>query len=102
VAAGLARQSRYGELSDVFRDRVMVPIRSQGGSVVGFIGRDGEHAGRTLIAHWNGKTWAKASSPDLGSFNEFNAVAASSADDVWAVGAYSTGGPDLTLAMHCC
>jgi hypothetical protein len=66
------------------------------------VGSSARPSGRTLIAHWNGKTWAKALSPDLGSFNEFNAVAASSAGDIWAVGAYSTGGPDLTLAMHCC
>lgn len=44
VAAGLARRSRYGELSDVFRDRVMFPIRTPRGTVAGFIGRAGEHA----------------------------------------------------------
>ena len=44
VAAGLARRSRYGELSDVFRDRVMLPIRTPGGTIAGFIGRSGEHA----------------------------------------------------------
>ena len=66
------------------------------------VGTSARPNGNTLIVHWNGASWAKAPSPDLGSFNEFNAVAGSSAGDVWAVGAYTTGGPGLTLAMHCC
>jgi hypothetical protein len=57
---------------------------------------------RTLAAHWNGKTWTKVPSPDLGSVNEFAAVASSSASNVWMVGSYSNGGPEMTFAMHCC
>jgi DNA primase len=53
VAAGLARRSRYGELSDVFRDRVMFPIRSPRGSIVGFIGRAGEHTGADVPRYLN-------------------------------------------------
>jgi DNA primase len=37
--AGLARRIRSGDLIDVFRDRVMLPVRSPSGMVVGFIGR---------------------------------------------------------------
>lgn len=57
---------------------------------------------RTLAAHWNGKTWAKVPSPDPGTQSLFHAVAASAADNVWAVGSYTTGGPGLALALHCC
>jgi len=53
VAAGLARRSRYGELSDVFRDRVMFPIRSPRGAVIGFIGRAGEHADAAVPKYLN-------------------------------------------------
>src|SRR5215470_6177918 len=48
VAAGLARRSRYGELSDVFRDRVMFPICSPRGAVIGFIGRARQDAGAAV------------------------------------------------------
>jgi hypothetical protein len=56
----------------------------------------------TLVAHWNGSRWTKVPSPDPGSFSDFSTVSASSATDVWAVGTYDTGGPDQTLAVHCC
>lgn len=61
-----------------------------------------DHSHLTLAAHWNGNSWTKVPTPDFGTFNEFAAVAASSASDVWAVGTYVAGGPDLTLALHCC
>jgi DNA primase len=38
-ASGLARRSRRGALTDTFRDRAMLPIRSADGTVVAFIGR---------------------------------------------------------------
>lgn len=38
-AAGLARRTQSGRLRDLFRDRVMLPIRSPSGTVLGFIGR---------------------------------------------------------------
>jgi DNA primase len=44
VAAGLARRSRRGYLTDIFRDRAVVPIRSARGSIVAFVGRRAEHA----------------------------------------------------------
>src|SRR5260370_28912747 len=53
VAAGLARRSRYGELSDVFRDRVMFPIRTPPAAIVAFIGRAGEHAAAGLPRYLN-------------------------------------------------
>ncbi|MFD0857255.1 toprim domain-containing protein [Actinomadura adrarensis] len=39
VAAGLAKRGRDGTLFDIFRDRVMLPLRAPDGAVVGFIGR---------------------------------------------------------------
>lgn len=53
MAAGLARRSRYGELSDVFRDRVMFPIRSPRGTVIGFTGRAPEHAAAGVPRYLN-------------------------------------------------
>ena len=42
--AGLARRSRRGNLFDVFRDRVMLPVSSPAGTIAGFIGRASDHA----------------------------------------------------------
>lgn len=39
LATGLARTARTGRLIDRFRDRLMLPIHSADGEVVGFIGR---------------------------------------------------------------
>ncbi len=39
LAAGLASTARTGRLIDRFRDRLMLPIHSADGEVVGFIGR---------------------------------------------------------------
>ncbi|MDL4813193.1 toprim domain-containing protein [Actinomadura opuntiae] len=39
VAAGLAKPGRDGELTDVFRDRVLLPFRNSDGAIVGFVGR---------------------------------------------------------------
>jgi DNA primase len=44
VAGGLARQSQRGVLTDTFRDRAMIPIRSPDGAVIAVIGRAAEHA----------------------------------------------------------
>jgi DNA primase len=43
-AAGLAKRSSQGTLIDVFRDRVMFPVRLADGTVAGFIGRAGPDA----------------------------------------------------------
>jgi DNA primase len=45
LAAGLARRSRSGFLTDMFRDRFMLPIRSPRGTIIAFIGRRADHAG---------------------------------------------------------
>jgi len=52
-AAGLARRSRRGTLTDTFRDRAMLPVRSAGGVIVAFIGRAPGHAGRDVPKYLN-------------------------------------------------
>lgn len=39
LAAGLARRSSRGTLTDFFRDRVMIPVRDADGDIAGFAGR---------------------------------------------------------------
>jgi hypothetical protein len=60
---------------------------------------------RTLIEHWNGRSWRIARSPNPDpADDELNDIAGSSASDIWAVGQYSQAG--LTsihpIAVHCC
>jgi DNA primase len=52
-AAGLARRSSRGTLIDHFRDRVMLPIRDDGGVIVGFIGRAQPDAGPAVPKYLN-------------------------------------------------
>ena len=46
---------------------------------------------RTLIEHWNGKTWRQMPSPGRGNGADFYGVAATSARSAWAVGTTSYG-----------
>jgi len=56
--------------------------------------------GSTLIEHWNGSQWSVVPSPNPSSFvNRINAVAAVSANDVWAVGTAPTS-TDTVLILH--
>ena len=56
----------------------------------------------TLILHWDGSHWTRVPSPAPGGSAELFAVAASSASNIWAVGIFSDGSSDNTLAIHCC
>jgi len=64
-------------------------------------GRQGQGP-RTLILHWDGNNWKVVPSPDGGTEGALNAVAARSADDVWAVGSQSSapGAVPQPLALH--
>lgn len=57
----------------------------------------------TLIEHWNGSSWTIVASPNIGSrSNSLSAVAAVSANDIWAVGSsydYKTE-TSKTLIQH--
>ena len=62
--------------------------------------------GQSLIAHWNGASWSKQSSPNPGTYslssaNAFGGVTATSATNAWAVGTFvnSIGGI-RTLIAH--
>ncbi len=57
----------------------------------------------TLILNWNGTSWGvvPSPSPGTGGHNELHAVAANSANDVWAVGSFTnSGGFSQTLVEH--
>src|SRR5438876_659026 len=57
---------------------------------------------KTLVEHWNGKTWSQLPSPNLKlSYNGLSSIAAVSKNDIWAVGWATTGDTDGdALAMH--
>jgi hypothetical protein len=52
----------------------------------------GLYGQRTLVMHWNGRSWTKVPTPTPSSGGSFNAVAATSSGDAWAVG---QAGPKL-------
>lgn len=53
---------------------------------------------KTVIVHWNGKTWTKVPSPSPPQSGLAD-VAATSADNAWAVGTYGITHPK-TLILH--
>jgi hypothetical protein len=55
---------------------------------------------QTLILHWNGTKWSVKASPSPGTSGQLDAITALSANDIWAVGAYTDGGHRHTLALH--
>jgi hypothetical protein len=59
----------------------------------------------SLIEHWNGSTWkvVASPSPNPGTDNPLDGVAATSSRNVWAVGDYVINGTgERALAVHCC
>jgi hypothetical protein len=67
---------------------------------VGFkIGPDNPDFGLQLIEHWNGTAWSEVTSP-LVEGDSLRAVAAISANDVWAVGNRSEQGFENALIEH--
>jgi hypothetical protein len=57
------------------------------------------HRLKTLIEHWNGRSWKLGASPSPGSSNLLISVTATSARNAWAVGNY-THGKHTTLILH--
>jgi hypothetical protein len=60
---------------------------------------------RTLIEHWNGRSWQRVPSPDPGrGANYLSSVRAVSASNIWAVGDYASGSGGVasnkTLILH--
>jgi hypothetical protein len=62
------------------------------------------NAPQTLTEQWNGTAWKEVPTPDPGGVDDrsqLNAAAATSADDVWAVGYYvDNDGNAHTVALH--
>jgi hypothetical protein len=58
---------------------------------------------KTVIEHWNGKSWARVASPSPGTYDQLWAVTATSASNAWAVGMSQNTKetPELhTLILH--
>ena len=74
--------------------------------VVGYYHNKTAFQDQTLIEHWNGTTWTQLPSPNPSPppfTNQLNAVAATSASNLWVAGDYTStahGHPDLTLVEH--
>ena len=54
---------------------------------------------RTLVLHWNGKSWKQFASPNPSSVNQLNSVSAVSGGDVWAVGTSRRAGSTANVLM---
>lgn len=55
---------------------------------------------QSLVEHWNGKQWRVVKSPVLGQFPyELRAISAVAANDIWAVGTYTTPPGDISLTL---
>ena len=62
-------------------------------AVGGFDATTNSSVSRTLIEHWDGKSWSIVSSPNVGTLGSSLAgVTSISASNVWAVGSYTTSG----------
>ena len=58
---------------------------------------------RTLILHWNGRTWKKVSSPNAGGpgfHNNLLTGVSALSGSAWAVGGFWNGSAPRTLALH--
>ena len=64
-AAGLARVSSRGTLIDHFRDRVMLPVHDEQGTLAGFIGRARPGAGPAIPKYLNGPATSTYQKGDL-------------------------------------
>jgi hypothetical protein len=69
---------------------------------VGWTGDPNPGSGqKTLIEHWNGRTWTRVPTPNEGHSTLLHAVTAISSDNAWAVGFWvAADGTDRTLTLH--
>lgn len=115
AGGGHPRIERYSLLSDSAGAVVDGPVVDRDGALHGVVmlsategwavGGSGPGSGadftQTLIARWNGSTWSPVPSPSPGTLtNRLDAVAARSADDVWAVGHSTSGDRSDALVLH--
>jgi len=69
---------------------------------VGYYDVNGTSVSRTLVEHWNGRSWKTMASPSPagGAVNAFYGVAAASSTSAWAAGDYFNGVTDQVLLTH--
>jgi hypothetical protein len=68
---------------------------------VGWTGGSGGGGQRTLIEHWNGRTWTRVPSPVIGVQSFLHSVTVISSANAWAVGSYQAAdGTNKTLSVH--
>lgn len=97
---GLRGGSLAGVAAISPRDAWAVGSVTGGPDVVnGAIGWSADTSSKTLIEHWDGRTWRQVSSREPGQ-SSLSGVAAASASDAWAVGGLSIGGVDYGIIAH--
>jgi hypothetical protein len=92
-----------GTNDDNYLDKVAAVSAHDVWAVGNYLNSNGVN--RTLIEHWNGSRWKIVASPNVGVKDNFlNAVAAVSANDIWAAGntgqSVSPTSPTKTLIEH--
>lgn len=57
---------------------------------------------KTLVEHWNGKTWTAVSSPDASGYIDsvLQGVSGSAAGNIWSVGVTSNDGGATTRLLY--
>jgi hypothetical protein len=87
--------------------RIVLPVKGSGWSMtsrslvadsassawIAMTVNDAAGKNQPLALHWDGSTWSSVKIPNPGSNASLTGIAASKADDVWAVGRYLSGSP---------
>jgi hypothetical protein len=77
-------------IESMFTGMTQVPGTNQLWAVGLYLNPNDSNTTQTLTEFWNGTTWSVVPSPNNGTLmNEFEAVSAIAANDVWAVGNYT-------------
>ncbi len=97
----VASPNQQGSIEDYLNGVAAVPGNANDIWAVGHY-VDSSYYAHTLIEQWNGTSWSIVPGPDKGSNgSNLYGVVAVSANNVWAVGDYSTStGADQTLIEH--
>ena len=85
IAAAAARTGSPGPAASFSTSGELSGVAAISATNAWAVGSTG--TGKTLIVHWNGKTWTRVPSPG----GAFHGVAATSARSAWAVGSTSNG-----------
>ncbi|MGO9159123.1 MAG: hypothetical protein ACLP7J_00175 [Streptosporangiaceae bacterium] len=97
-AAGLARRSSRGTFIDHFRDRVMLAIRDEHGTIAGFIGRAEPGSGPAVPKYLNSPETATPSSTPSRSRGSSSTPASRSGTITWT--APKAGGSAMPAGQH--